>query len=109
MNRIRLLIALMMIPSLSSAGGVWVHGKVIKSVRAQGAAGQASFITVDASVNPANCGNVDYYGITAQHNPDLVLSALLSAHLAGRTIDFFVLDNECDVFARPSVTDVSVN
>ena len=96
-------------PLLSQASGIWVSQKTIKNVRAQNAAGQVSFVTHQPIENPANCAHSHYYGITAQNHPELALSVLLSAHLSEKSITFFVLDNACDAFNRPSVTDVQID
>ena len=87
----------------------WYEGMTIKSVREQGLRDVISFITNEPIRNPGNCPNTDHYAIESSLTISKeMLSILLSASMAGKTIGINIHSTEC-IFGRPKVIDVQVN
>jgi len=108
MNRRMLVVlaALMFVSSSSYAG--WEYGLTLKSVRALGVHGQAAFQTVEQIINPKPCALYEYYGVRPENNPEMALSVLLAAYIAGKKVDIYIEEDQCDVAGRPSITNVRI-
>jgi len=91
-----------------SAANAWYFGLTVKDLRAQSKANQTSFRTLEAINNPGGCPSGDYYVIRPDNNPQLAMSILLAAFMGNKKIDIYVVDYQCGVFSRPSVTDVRI-
>jgi len=90
------------------AAGMWHFGLNVKDVTAQNKANQTAFRVMEEINNPAGCPNTDYYGIRSDAGPQFAMSILLTAYTSGKKVDVYVVDNQCDAFGRPSVTDVRI-
>jgi len=87
----------------------WYEGMTVKSVRAQGLRDVISFITNEPIRNPGNCPNTDHYAIESSLAISKeMLSNLLSASMAGKSIGVNIHSTECS-FGRPKVLDVQIN
>ena len=81
----------------------------VNNIRAQGQRDVISFITTEATHNPAACGGIDHYAIDATEEVSKeMLSILLSAAATGNSIGINIDSTLC-LHGRPKILDVWIN
>ena len=71
------------------------NGLKVTSVFAGYENGEAFFEVNGAAVNPASCGGTPIAVDATRSNAGQVLSVLLYAHAAGKTVDLHIYDESC--------------
>ena len=108
MNKYGSMVAFLLLFLSQGAAAGWYKDFTVKNVRNQGNLARITFATQEPVVNPAGCPNADHYGIDSANDPKGSMSILLSALMSGAPVSIYVLDSDCDLNGRPSVTNVLI-